>query len=270
MRNNIAILILLLFTACHNAKKEVSWLNKQAFVNYATTSFQLGGQDLNDILAVYVYTGLQATQLDLERVDDIIHARIPKGEILFSGPARLVIEFENEKLNIYPFRGKQTVKTEEKDFRSPKTLITDSSLTQQQLVYTVNAARNIILQNNKAASEVWFDLSPQEKTYQAQENKAETSYYVQAGSVKNIRLSRTNNVNGKASFQTNLLQDAYGNTIADGTKAIFYIKKNKEITRIERVSKDGQVNLALPTYIRGPYAIWLEIGLATSNKIVMR
>lgn len=269
MRLYSIILFLLFSASCQKAKKE-GWLNKKPLVDYTTQTFVIGAQNIDNIAAVYVYTALQATKLNTEIKDEVLHAKIPMGAMLFSGPARLVVEFENEKLSIFNFTGKQAAKKEAKDFRSPKTVITDSSLTQQQIVYTVTASRNLVVENNIAATEVWNDLAPQEKTYQAQAKKMETSYYVQSGSCRNIRLSRAPNLNGRAAFKTNLLQDAYGNTIVDGTKAIFYIKKRNEITRIERVTDEGKVTMGLPTRIRGPYTIWLEIGVTKSNKIVMQ
>ncbi len=269
MRTYLYILFIILFTSCHDVSQKVSWLNQQPRLAYEKAVFEISAKDLSAIEAVYIYTGIQATELELVRSKKSIQAKTPKGKFLFSGPARLIIKDKNNHLSIFKFIGNQKARTETKDFRSPKTLITDSSLTQQQLVYTITEARNIVLKNNEAASELWKDLAPQAKTYRAQENKAETSFYVEAGSCSNIKLSQQKQGLNTSFFNTNQLKDQYGNQITEGTKAIFYIQKGKELTRIERVSEDGIVKMKLPEHIQKPYSIWLEIGVAKSNKIAL-
>ncbi len=271
MKYVLIILSLILFASCQDIKQEVLWLNQQETVDYNTFKFRISSNKNQSIKGCYIYTALQPIELELRKIDDQIVANIPKGKQLFSGPARLIIQDQGEQLTIFTFVGIQKATTETKDFRSPKTLITDSSLTQQQLVYTVGTTRNLVFTENKIATERWKDLSPQKRTYQAQEEKVETSFYVEAGSANKIELIMdTLNSTPSTQFITNLLQDKYGNQIANGTRATFHLQKGKENILIEKTTRSGVVKLEVPEHITPPYSIYFEIGFDQSNKLMIQ
>lgn len=268
MKYGFFILSILFFASCQEDKTIMTWPNQKKLVDYDNYTFQIKSDDIHTIKACYIYTALQPIELDLRLANDRLLARIPAGKQLHAGPARLIVRSIKDQVTIFPFTGKTKTALEKKDFRSPKTLITDSSLTQQQLVYSVGATRNLAQTENEFAIERWKDLAPQKKTYQAQEEKIETSFYVEAGSANRIQLIKAGlSAKQKQQFKTNFLQDSYSNQIADGTRAIFYLEKGAEQIRIEKTVKDGIAKLEVPAYIKTPYSIAVEIGIAQSNKL---
>lgn len=266
MRKLYYILIMILLGSCAKQKNTVEWTNSQELVDYSFATFELKATPNNSISKVFIYTAIQSTELKVQQQGKKILATIPKDKNIFSGPAHLVIVDKNEKATCLPFIGEKSTTTETKDFRSPKTLITDSSLTQQQILYTVGESRNLIFKENAPAIESWKELAPQQKTYQAQKDKAVSSYYVEAGSAKNIVLLGAKTSNGMT-YSTKTLKDAYGNLIAEGTKGTFIIEKNSRMLRIETECHDAKLKLVFPKHIEAPYTIVVSIGLVSSNKI---
>lgn len=268
MKYGLFILLLIFFASCQEDKQLMTWPNQQELVDYDNYTFQIKAEDVYAIKACYIYTALQPIELELRLANDRLLARIPTGKKLFTGPARLIVQSSKDKVTIFPFTGITKTTMEKKDFRSPKTVITDSSLTQQQLIYTVGATRNLALTENQFAVERWQDLSPKKKTYQAQAEKVETSYYVEAGSATKIQLIKDGlSAKKTQQFKTNLLQDKYGNPIADGTRAVFHLVKNKENIRIEKTVKNGIAKLEMPAYLNTPFSIMVEVGITQSNKL---
>ncbi len=270
MKYSLLAILFIFLASCHKQEEKVSWFNEEEVIDYNSFIFELKSDNTNKVKHCYLYTSIQAVELKLEKSENNLRAHIPYTTTLHSGPARLVIQTKDGNVTSYTFIGKKNLVTELKDFRSPKTLITDSSLGQQQLVYTVSASRNILHQKNKIAIEKWKELPPTKATYQAQKEKLETSYYVESGSPKKIKLTRDMNNNDSVfQFYTNLLKDKFGNIIATGTKATLHIEQDQRKTKINTYVRNGLIKLNLPNYIQPPFMACLEIGMNKSNRIII-
>jgi len=143
--NKLYYIILLAFLAsCSKQPTRIEWINSQEIIDYNSFVFVLQSKPSNAISKVYLYSTLQATELNVRQKGNLIIASIHNDKKILNGSARLVVIDKNEKDTSFRLIGKTVSQTEINDFRSPKTLITDSSLSQQQLIYTVNETRNLI------------------------------------------------------------------------------------------------------------------------------
>ncbi len=268
MKQLIYILSLVLLFSCEEKPKEVVWLNEKGIVESKEVLYFVANE-LEDLEQCLLYSAVQPIVLNFKLNGDSLKMQLPKDANFIEGKAHLVLTFKQDVFVSKRFNliHSANLSSKLKDYRSPKTVITDSSLNQQSLIYTVDEHRNLLAQDaNIYVIEKWKSLSPKTAIYRSDEDAPETSYYVLAGSVVSIQLMKDESKPG--SFMTNKLKDKYGNAVAEGTKAVFNISTaDAKTSRIETSVLDGMIRLTMPSIYKPPFAISVSVNSTSSNTL---
>jgi hypothetical protein len=266
----IFIFSLALLFSCNKKAVEVIWINEKTEVE-SQEVFVLVSDSVNKVKQCLLYTTAQPIILNFKSNGDTLLVQLPNDAHFINGNAHLALVFEDDLFVSAPFIFKHgsELTSELKDYRSPKTVITDSSLNQQSIIYTIDEHRNLLSQEgDKYVVEEWNTLSPKAATYRADKDAPESSYYVLAGSVATIQLQLVSQeVNKPIVFKTNILKDKYGNVVDDGTKAVFTIKTDGATSRIETAVLDGMLYLNLPVIYTTSFDITAAINNTNSNTL---
>ncbi|MBD8488978.1 hypothetical protein IFO69_09500 [Echinicola sp. CAU 1574] len=247
MRNLLFILFgAILCVACNrSAIPEPIWLNKKEIFGLSdfTANFLVEGEEWEGIL----FTSSQPIILEGKQVSGKLRLSIPMGKNLIGGPANL--ELRNGKHAFYyPLWLKvDTVEVKWIEFRSPKTVNTDSVLMHQQLVYKTDGIGNIL----KVDSDLWFKersitLSEEVGVYPTSDDEPLKAFYVQPGSPTAVPLMLKEK---EGSINNDLIvgpmKDRYGNLLADGTLVKIILKNDTKTWLKEIYAKDGMANMTI-------------------------
>ncbi|MCU0385661.1 MAG: hypothetical protein MUE38_06510 [Flavihumibacter sp.] len=186
------------------------------------------------------------------------------------GPAILVVQYKNSSYYYHVLiQNNSIVHPASKDYRSPKTVNTDSSLQQQQILHVIDEWRNLLPlgKQKRYFEESILSLEPKAGTFLAQKKIPLSAYYVQPGSPASIFLK------GKYLKKENVfevtagpLQDKYGNQLADGTMIRFLYTNNQFTSQTEVAIRNGMAILKIPA-IQQHYTIQAAIHTVNSNTI---
>lgn len=134
------------------------------------------------------------------------------------------------------------------DTRSPKTVNTDSSLVQQQLLHARDSAGNLLpLKPGSLFEENQLALSSLTGTYPGMSDTKYSSYYIEAGTVHTIPIKLIPLPNQRQVIvEAGPLQDRVGNLIANGTLLTFFGEKDNQLLHYETVSQDAFARIILP------------------------
>ncbi|MEN2281457.1 hypothetical protein AAGF08_04905 [Algoriphagus sp. SE2] len=241
----IALSLALLGCQKGQVKKPII-LNPQSeiVVNQDSLLFEVEGVNWT----AWVNTPVQVIYPQLTRINNQITLRINPSEGVIEGQAFLTLQ-RDENQFIYPISLKnQEAKGQLQDLRSPKTVNTDSSMIQQQVLYAFDHSGNLSeLEEGVFFKENYLELFPNAGTFQGLTSTAVSSFYVDPGTVKEIPLTYSlNKYNQTVEIKAGPLKDRYNNSVSNGTLAIFFLEKGKEQKRIETVVQDSYCQLTMP------------------------
>lgn len=175
----------------------------------------------------------------------LVDITAPNGVI--EGPAILTLQSDNNAHH-FPFEIKNpTQKVELVDLRSPKTVNVDSSLYQQQILYSVDPSGNLAeLAPGVFFKENQLKVQPKTGTFPSLNGSPISSFYVAPGTVESIHLDYTMDASHtKFQIMAGPLYDQNQNLISDGTQISFLIKKGLRTERIEALVRAGYSYLDL-------------------------
>ncbi|MFY7793568.1 MAG: hypothetical protein ACOVQS_07310 [Chitinophagaceae bacterium] len=201
--------------------------------------------------------------------NDILKITPLYGEMIPSSLINLVLSLKNNTYVIrLNYENHHQIKIFRK-FRSPKTLNTDSALTQYTLSHIVTENRNIISPDKSTSFFIEKNsiLSPFAGTYNEDSFDPITSYYIQPGSPSNITLYITcDSLKRAYHIETNYLTDIYGNEISSGTLIQYFIQSAASIKIIESQIINGCSVLYIPYQSLDSFCIEATIGMQVSNR----
>jgi len=156
------------------------------------------------------------------------------------------------------------------DYRSPKTVNPDSSLSHQKLFFTIDRWRNVVKSDQTAGyfEESEISLPPIVGIYRAQETDPLSSYYVQPGSCTSIPLQADFNMD-KSTFHVvaGPLKDAYNNQVADGTVVAFMYEDGAYSFRMEATAHNGSATVDIPVKTNLTYTLVAAVNETKSLEI---
>lgn len=222
------------------------WLNATSSITIGQDSLYFKVPEAN--WNASISTPVQLIYPDLvQNEDELVVIIKPIGGII-EGMAFLTLESEENQF-IYSFQLKNPQKTTLlTDLRTPKTLSTDSSLVQQQILYQFDDVGNLIpLVGESYFEEKYIELLPETGTFQSETGTPQSSFYVEAGTVVEIPLSYSlDGPNHQIRIQAGPLMDRFDNKIADGTHILFFFQRGDQHIKIESVTEDAFATLTVP------------------------
>ncbi len=134
-----------------------------------------------------------------------------------------------------------------KDYRSPKTVNSDSSLHHDRIFYVLDNGQNIQSINGNLFVQEQIQLSSKVQTVNAIKGNNLSAYYMQPGSLKKIEIYvAKSDVQEKYIISTKVLKDDYNNIVANGTKIMFKGTKNDSIVQFFKPVINGIASIELP------------------------
>jgi hypothetical protein len=156
------------------------------------------------------------------------------------------------------------------DYRSPKTVNPDSSLTHQKLFIAIDHWRNVVPSNQTAGyfEEKEISVPPITGVYRAQVKDPLSSYYVQPGSCTSIPLQAEFNTD-RSTFHVvaGPLKDAYDNQVADGTVVAFMYEDGVYSYRMEATVHNGSSTVDIPVKANHTYTLVAAVNETKSLEI---
>jgi hypothetical protein len=196
----------------------------------------------------WVNTPVQVIYPQVTQQDKHLHISINPKNGVIEGPAFLTLQSGGDQF-VYPIYLKNPKTSSQLvDLRSPKTVNTDSSMIQQQILYSYDPSGNLSpLDAGNYFRENTIGLTPKTGTFKSMTQTTESSFYIDPGTVSEIPLSFTvDDFTGKITLKAGPLVDQYNNEVADGTLVLFLLEKDDQRKIIETVVKDGYSLLTLP------------------------
>lgn len=135
------------------------------------------------------------------------------------------------------------------DFRTPKTVNTDSSLQQHRVIYSMDEWRNILPDKGSLQyfAESIIAQSSKVITRRAQENNPLSAYYVQAGSCTSISIQSIYNKKENVFVVSTIpLKDVYGNMVANGTIIVFEYSDGQTTYQMNSTVLNGCATVKIP------------------------
>ena len=237
---------LLAFGCGENTMEKPLWLNPKStlLVSQDTLVFETKVQDWK----ASVSTAVQMIYPELLQTEEKLLVIIRPEKGVIEGSAFLTLESGTYQF-VYPITLKnQKGKSQIADLRSPKTLTADSSMVQQQILYSYDSFGNL----TQVEQDVYFvernvEMLPKTGTFKSEAASPRSSFYVDAGTVKEIPISYSkDSYNQQITIKAGPLVDRFENKIANGTQILFYFQKEKQHKKIEAVVLDAFAVLTLP------------------------
>ncbi len=246
MKKALGIFLLLLVYSCQSPPvKEPLWLNptEEWAEQDEPLKFQVGDGEWK----VKIQTSSQPILTDFTISKGELTIPYPTEKTVVEGMAFILLE-QMEASFSYPI----TLKVDSgngklEDIRSPKTINTDSSLVQQQLLYRFGKGGNLVPNDSGFVfQENYLQQTPTTGTFSGDSDTQLSSFYIAAGTPSSIPLSiQYDEVENKYRVQAGPLQDIYENQTPNGTLLTFSIKIDEKTWIIEEVSREGYVRLHL-------------------------
>ena len=247
MRALLYVFILLIAWGCEEkAVEKPIWLNPKSIlvVSQDTLVFESKAQDWK----ASVSTAVQVIYPEISQTDERLLLIIRPEKGVIEGSAFLTLESGTYQF-VYPITLKnKKVNSQIADLRSPKTLTADSSMVQQQILYSHDPFGNLTQVDQEAYFvERHVEMLPKTGTFKSETESPRSSFYVDAGTVKEIPVFYTrDSYNKQLTIKAGPLVDRFENKIADGTQILFYFQKDKQLKKIETVVLDAFAVLTLP------------------------
>jgi len=270
----IELLIALLFiSSCKPEIKERPLMIKNLDTLYLPLKpleFEAKGTDWD----IRLYSMTQPIPLEISYIEKGFYLTQKNNFGVIEGPGHFcLISGENYfKYKVY-LKNADKPLVKEIDYRSPKTVNTDSSLTHQKISISVDEWQNIYSVNkgNNLFEENIIKLPVTAGVYRAQFDLPLSSYYVQPGSCTSIPIN-SKFVKDRQIFNITAgpLKDQYGNLVADGTIVKFIYNDGTYTHSMESALLRGYASIEIPSIELKEYTLFAKIDNTESISINLR
>lgn len=263
------ITLFILLAACSAVpQKKPIWVNAKTTVAVPSDSLVFKANEGNWSAVLLSFT--QPVLLKIKYNKDGFVIQLKNNNGLTEGQAQLMLT--NNSQNFYydvTIANDSTGTITEKDYRSPKTVNTDSSLKQQRIIHSIDEWRNVVLKTTRPQFfyEAFFTLQPKTGTFEAQAGKPLSAYYILAGSPATIGVA-SKFITAKNIFKVTAgpLKDPFSNTVANGTKVAFEYTNGKGQYTMEAVLLHGFATVFIPANEK-PIVLQARVNKTVSAKI---
>lgn len=269
----ISIIVIIFSIGC---KKEIASVRPQPLIyqdtlypdDYSKYTF-LVNPELQ--WSTSIQTFRQTYLIKNEIIDSILSLHISLEETFNEGSAYLIL---NDGISnyFYPLVLKNNYKRtkwKKFDFRSPKTVNTDSTLQHQSLIYYLDTLQNILLSDTSSYfpfKKISLNTLTEKKQALAFQNLS--TYYVNPGNAISIELQYIKNlIKNKYTISTLPLKDKYNNIVTDGTLLTFTILQNKKTIIQEVQTQNGIAQIEVPIDAKANTSITAHTATTISNTL---
>ncbi len=234
-----------LFIGCQDKSvKKPVFLNPKPItvVNQDSLVFEVGTEEWK----ARVNTPVQLIYPEISFNKNQLTVKINSKNGVIEGPSFLTLQ-SGEFQFIYPISINNIQTTSQlADLRSPKTVNTDSSMIQQQILYSFDSFGNLsTLENEEFFIENNLELAPKTGIFKAQANSSVSSFYIDPGTVTSIPLDIIGGSQNKVVIQAGPLIDQFNNPVSNGTLIQFFIQKDGFQKNFETVVQDSYGRISL-------------------------
>lgn len=265
----ILFLVLVLFACQQEPVSQPIVLNSHAIyvVNQDSLTFEVKGENWT----AWVQTPVQVIHPELTQQNSQLTVHLTSKEGVIEGPAFVTLQAAAQQFNFPIYLKNPASKIQLEDLRSPKTVNTDSSMIQQQILYAFDGSGNLTeLEEGKYFQENYLELAPKTGTFKGITSTAVSSFYVDPGTVKTIPLTYFSDpINQTVTIKAGPLLDQYENTVSNGTLVIFSLEKAGEKKLIEAVVQDAYSQFTLPVSETRNSSITARIAHITSQTLTL-
>lgn len=239
----------ILLAACQNPQvQKPEWVNAVDTLSIPAENMVFRAQGKNWEAVLLTFS--QPVPLEVAYTDSGLVITQANKSGITEGPAHLVLKYRDQSF-IYPVLvlNKNRGAISKKDYRSPKTVNPDSSQAQQSLLHAIDPWCNLVRTPNHPQyfKEFMLGLTPKAGTFRAIQNEALTAFYVQPGSCTSIPLqAQYYKEEHVYKVMAGPLQDAWGNTVANGTLVKFMYKGLHTTWQMESVLQNGYASVRIP------------------------
>lgn len=233
-------------------------------------SFQASGREWEAVL----YTYIQPLSLEVNYTNSGFSISQKDDLGIVEGPGRICLKsgtnyFYYEVL----LENRDGGVTTERDYRSPKTVNADSSLSHQRIAFIVDEWSNVI---DSAESSHFFEekeisLTSRVGIYRTQAKLPLSAYYIQPGSCTSVPLH--SEFRPEASIYKVVagpLQDQYGNVVAEGTMVAFIYDDGQYTNQMEVMSLNGYATIEVSSVGSTVYNLFAKVNETVSSTIQLQ
>jgi hypothetical protein len=251
------ITIVLLISCADQSVVKPVWVNRSDTL--VVPGLKLEFETMQTEWQATLITGIQPIKLKTRNINDKLILSLPFKNGIIEGSAEICLTSGVESF-YYPvyLRNENTGNLTGKDYRSPKTVNTDSSMNQQKIVFSIDRYRNLVFSDEYSGyfSEEEITLPTVAGIYRADTNSALSSYYVQPGSCTNVSLLSVYKKEKKSYYvKAGPLKDKYNNYVSDGTLVTFIYSNEEKTGKMEAITKDGTAIVMIPAFNNEKYSM---------------
>lgn len=246
MKKVHSILLLLWLFSCHTREiEQPTWINPvtEWKESDGLMKFKVGPGDWSAI----IQTSSHPIVADFSIENDELWVAFPKDRPFVAGQAFLVLYLESKSFTFPVLLNPDLKEGKLEDIRSPKTLNTDSSLVQQQMLYAVGKGGNLVpLESEGFFEEHYIHQGEKVGTFAGASDTNLSSFYITAGTPVSVPIAaQFEPVQNLFTVQAGPLKDAFQNYAPNGTLVTFTVKTESKTWIIEEVVRDGFVRIQL-------------------------
>lgn len=240
------LLVLSLFACQKVAVKLPVFINPESIhlTQQDSLKFEVEGENW----AVSIQTPVHIIYPEFTQENGQLTVLLTPKEGVIEGSAYVTLYHEEQHFNFPIYLKNQGSEIQLEDLRSPKTVNTDSSMVQQQILYAFDQSGNLTeVKEGSYFQENYLELSPKTGIFKGITGSAVSSYYVDPGTVKEIPLTYSvDQINQTLTIKAGPLLDQFQNTVANGTLVIFLVEKEGKTTRLEAVVQEAYSQFTFP------------------------
>ena len=273
MRKLITYLVLLLLlSSCDNAEVDTPvWQNRTDTL--IAPDFEIEFKGIDKGWDVILYTVMQPIKLKVLQNGKTLLASFPEHKGLIDGPAHLLFISGNQQL-VFPvyLRNETNLIAFYKDYRSPKSIITDLSRQQHQMIHQIDAHRNLIpLSNGGLFHEEVLQLGTRTGIFLADDESLLTAFYINPGTAVSIPLKAKFNEKTKTYTVTaGPLVDQFKNMVSDGTLVSFHYSDSQFTWNHETTLLDGYSSISIPATSEDSVSVYAQVNMVKSNILKLK
>jgi len=244
------------------------WINESNVVTLPRDSFFFKTKNKNWDASLLSFT--QPIPLSFRETNDGFVLTLKSKTGVIEGPG--LLRLSNGKQQVYyelNLRNESFGFISHKDYRSPKTVNTDSSRQQQRIVHSIDQWRNIISAYPTSGyfAEDRFTLQPVAGVFYAQKEKPISAFYIQPGSAISITVHSIYHAAENIFVVTaGELKDEYNNIVANGTVVVFLYNDGEINYRMEAFAVNGFATVKIPALNKN-YILTANVNQTVSSPV---
>ncbi|NND07789.1 MAG: hypothetical protein HKN87_15540 [Saprospiraceae bacterium] len=268
-----ALYLMMILSSCSNDAAErplpTSEITRLS-IPLENISFQASGREWEAVL----FTFIQPLSLEVIYTNSGFYVSQKDDLGVVEGPGRICLKSGNSHFYYEVLLDNRDVGvTTAKDYRSPKTVNVDSSLSHQRIAFILDEWSNVV---DPGGSLHFFEeqeiiLTSRVGVYRTKVKTPLSAYYIQPGSCTSVPLHYE--FRPKANIYKVMagpLQDQYGNMVGEGTMVAFVYDDGQYTNQMEVMSQNGYATIEVSSSGSTVYSLFAKVNETFSSTIQLQ